>query len=314
MRSGILLPWQPDHNFYIFYRDHFIVTPTEIPINPDYSGSSAPIDAVYKDENVTVFALPIIPMDPANEAISTILPDIGLRASSPGTLKRKRTPSPFSPSKRDGPPHYTQSDRASSSTSIPPAGRREHPTIENLMKDPNFNPRVLDGATAHEWRESVVQAIFRSAQPTPNEKVSQPTSTNAPAGNNTIATEQGMGRSPVHIPVPKRVFHPPAFQNQLPPFSLLYRKVTNTPETKPTLAYVIVGPPIRGKFDAAKAKDLNVPFGRQRGELTRGNAITFMVPDESGGMVERTVQPDEVVGPSECPSVSTAYSFFSVSI
>jgi ribonuclease Z len=269
-----------------------------VPINPEFSGSSAPLDPVYTDENVTIFALPIIPEDTAKDAISTTSSAVSnarLQASSLSKLKRKRSPSPFSPSKHSDPPHHTSGQDSRSSSALP-AGKRKHTNIGNLMKTPNFNPRVLEGTIAHQWRELVVQTIFKKTQPTPNEKMLQTASANAPAGDNTTT-----------MPIPRRVY-PPGFQSQLPPFSLPYHKVTNTPETKPTLAYIIVGPRVRGKFDAAKAKKLRIPVGSLRGELTRGKAITFMVPGElSGGdMVQRTVQPEEVIGPSESPSVSAA--------
>lgn len=273
-----------------------------MPINPEFLGSSAPVDPVYKDEIVTIFALPIIPEDPAKQAISTTasaVSDIGLQASSFNELKRKRTPSPFSPSKVTNPPHHT-SDQDSCSSSALPAGKHEHTNVNDLMMTPNFNPRVLEGVIAHQWRELVVQAMFNNTQPTPNAKVSQTAPANASAGGNTTTTEQGEGSLPIYMP--RRVPHSSGFQSQLPPFSLPYRKVTNTLETKPTLAYVIVGPRIRGKFDAAKAEKLRVPLGRERGELIKGNAVTFMVPGE----IQRTVQPEEVVGPSEPPSVSAA--------
>ena len=294
-----------DHNCHIFPSDYFTVNPIEVPIHPEFSGSSAPLDAAYKDENVTIYALPIIPMDLAVQSESppgTVF-NAELAASTLDKLKRKRAPSPFLPSKH---PYHPQdsSDQVSSSTPS------NHATIEDLRKDPNFNPRFLRGEMAQEWRQLLVRAAFRSTHPTPNEQ----TASKASAGqqgrkvNDLSTTEQGIGSSPVYHPLPQRVVRPLGFEGQLPPFSLPYRKVTNTPETKPTLAYVVVGPRLRGKFDAEKAKALKIPRGPLRGELTRGNAITFMVPNESGagGMTPRTVQPGEVVGPSECPSVSAA--------
>ena len=165
----------------------------------------------------------------------------------------------------------------------------------------------------------LIRNIFRNTNPTPHEQVALKASagqkdlTASISGkrgkvNDRSTAEQGVGSSPTFNPVPRRVFHPRGFECQLPPFSLPYRKVTNTPETKPTLAYVVVGPRVRGKFDAVKANELKGPNGPPRRELTKGNAITFMVSDELGGsgMVERTVQPEDIIGPSECPSVSNA--------
>lgn len=52
-----------------------------------------------------------------------------------------------------------------------------------------------------------------------------------------------------------------------------------------------------------KAELLGVPAGRQRGILTQGKSITFKVKvgEET---IERTVQPEDCVGPSESPGVS----------
>lgn len=72
----------------------------------------------------------------------------------------------------------------------------------------------------------------------------------------------------------------------------------------PTLAYLLVGPSVRGKFDAKKAEELGVPRGPIRGKLTRGEAITFEVDDGNGGKLERTVRPEDCIGPSEVAQVS----------
>ena len=292
---------------YIFPRDYFSVKPIEVPIHPEFLGRSAPTDAVYKDENVTIYALPVIPVHLTTEwtptTSSAALPDTGLHPSS-DTLKRKRESSPFMSSKH---PHH-DSNNASSST---PNKDNKNMTIESLKRNPNFNPRILQGGNAQEWRELLIRHIFRNTNPTPNERVALRVSTDqaaagkGPGFGDLSTTEQGIG---MFNPTPRRIIsHPRGFENQLPSFSLPYRKTTNTPETKPTLAYVVVGPRFRGKFDVVKAQGLQVPAGTLRGDLTKGEAITFMVPDESGGggMVERTVQPSDVIGPSECPSVST---------
>jgi ribonuclease Z len=218
-------------------------------------------------------------------------------------LKRKRSPSPFLPSKSSQLPHQPQgsSNRTSLSKSTPPT---KFLAIEKLMENPSFNPRTLDGVAAQDWRAYLVQNTFRNSSPTPNERAK------ATRGwrKKVSTSDQGLGTSSMFMPPPKRVVHPPGFESLLPPFALPYRKITNTPETKPTVAYVVIGPRVRGKFDAEKAKELQIPNGRQRSELVKGTAITYMVP-EGDGIVERTVQPEDVIGPSECPSVSVAPCF-----
>ena len=76
---------------------------------------------------------------------------------------------------------------------------------------------------------------------------------------------------------------------------------TYGPEGKPTLCYVLVGPTGRGRFDVAKAEALGVPRGPVRGQLTKGETITFSVDDGHGNKIERTVKPEDVVGPPEVP-------------
>ena len=60
---------------------------------------------------------------------------------------------------------------------------------------------------------------------------------------------------------------------------------------------------MRGKFDAAKAKELKIPAGRVRARLTAGETITFKVKEGDEEFV-RTVRPEEIIGPSETPGVS----------
>ncbi|KAG6877546.1 hypothetical protein C0993_006239 [Termitomyces sp. T159_Od127] len=70
----------------------------------------------------------------------------------------------------------------------------------------------------------------------------------------------------------------------------------------PTLAYVVVGPRIRGKFNAKAAEELGVPSGPLRAQLTRGNSVTVKSMVD-GEMVERTVRPEDCIGESESPGV-----------
>jgi ribonuclease Z len=60
--------------------------------------------------------------------------------------------------------------------------------------------------------------------------------------------------------------------------------------TIPAFGYRLQEKPLLGRFDAATADRLGVPFGPERGRLQRGEAITL-----ADG---RVVQPSEVVGPA----------------
>lgn len=67
------------------------------------------------------------------------------------------------------------------------------------------------------------------------------------------------------------------------------------------MAYIVVGPRVRGKFDAEKASALGV-FGALRGLLAKGRDVTvkIKVGEET---VEKIVRPEECIGESEAPGV-----------
>lgn len=65
-----------------------------------------------------------------------------------------------------------------------------------------------------------------------------------------------------------------------------------------TLAYFVVGPATRGKFDAQRAKELGV-VGPMCGKLTKGETVT--TPNGN------VVTPDMCIGPSTPPPVSRAW-------
>lgn len=71
---------------------------------------------------------------------------------------------------------------------------------------------------------------------------------------------------------------------------------------KNTLAYVLQGPRIRGKFDVDESLRLGVPKS-MRSRLTMGEAVTFDVKGPDGEKETRTVNADQVMGKSESPSV-----------
>ena len=68
------------------------------------------------------------------------------------------------------------------------------------------------------------------------------------------------------------------------------------------LAYVVIGPRVRGKFDVEKAVELGIPFGPLRAKLTRSESITFKVK-RGNEQFERTVKPEACIGPSETSGV-----------
>jgi ribonuclease Z len=68
------------------------------------------------------------------------------------------------------------------------------------------------------------------------------------------------------------------------------------------MAFILKAPPVRGKFDAAKAKALGVPNGPLRGKLTKGETIELDDPNAPNG--RRVIKPEEVIGDGQPGGVS----------
>ena len=76
------------------------------------------------------------------------------------------------------------------------------------------------------------------------------------------------------------------------------------------MAYVVVGPRIRGKFNVQRAEELGVMPGLDRSRLAAGKTITVTVTEKAENgeetKIERTVKPEDVMPPPEEPSVSVS--------
>lgn len=72
------------------------------------------------------------------------------------------------------------------------------------------------------------------------------------------------------------------------------------------VAYVVVGMPVRGKFDVQKTKALGVPQGPLWGELGRGETVVTPKGD--------TITPEMCLGPFRPPTVSVKYVQWILSI
>ncbi|KAH9941310.1 uncharacterized protein BXZ73DRAFT_42209 [Epithele typhae] len=177
-------------------------------------------------------------------------------------LKRKRSPSPPASSKR---------------------GR-----LQQRASSPSFIPSVLADADADEWRQIMIQEMFPFQQPEPSQDPS--TSRKAKKAARDAAVERAAKERAKRLPVRAKL-------QRLPPFS----PGEDSGSPLPTMAYVVVGPSVRGKFDAQKAKELQIPNGPLRRELTTGKSVTFEVDDGDGGKIQRTVHPEEVMGATEMP-------------
>ncbi|CAE6443862.1 unnamed protein product [Rhizoctonia solani] len=128
------------------------------------------------------------------------------------------------------------------------------------------NTSTLKGADADDWRTTIIRDMFpgRSGQnqaPTP----ATVTKESSPPGTS-------------RAPRPRRSL------NRLPAFE---------GSTSTSVAYLVLGPEIRGKFDPATADALGVPK-RDRGKLTKGESVTVTVNG-----TQSVVTPSMCMGKSE---------------
>ncbi|KAF9487434.1 hypothetical protein BDN71DRAFT_1458518 [Pleurotus eryngii] len=242
-----------------------------MPVNPIEASLSLTQEHLYKDENITVYSIPIMPTLSALDGALTM-------------SKRKRDTSPSSPVKR-----------ARVEEGTPP---KSYETLSEALNDPKLNPVRLEGPVAHEYRKLMVKTMFpasqKSSASSPSQKSGQK---KGKATDIAIDMLPEVPSDRANVDIYRRPRIPSGFHQQLPRFA--YEAAMNGP---PTLAYIIAGPRIRGKFDVKRAEALGVPFGRLRGQLTKGQTVTFDV--KVGDNVEkRTIRPEECVGESESPGV-----------
>lgn len=155
------------------------------------------------------------------------------------------------------------------------------------MRLNGFLPTNLVGKDVEEWRQMVIENMF-------------------PAGNHNSGKgkEEGADADPPYVSALRRhpgSFNPAASDRQLPKLNLTKDSEPITPYQKPSLAYIIIGPKTRGKFNAKRADELGL-MGRLRGLVASGTTVTFSTTDADGKEIERTVRPEECVGPGNNPA------------
>lgn len=266
------------------------VTPVEV----EPTVVAAPL-SVYKDKNLTVYGIPVAAA-PEN-TLSPVSPEATELAQTLDLLtsnKRKRSPSPSSPSKRSNVGNASLSTHSATGS------------LEKRMRRPGFSPTDLTGEDAQQWRKLAVLGMFRqdtpSAEPNrskskgKNKQPSPPPSIISPLP--TIAPD-----SEARV-VPNR-FNLPHRDRQLPPFA------HGRDSSKETLCYVCTGPRNRGKFDVEKAESLGLKPGPLRAKIAKGQTVTVTVDDGTGAMIERVIRPEDCIGPTEA-SMVWAFAQFSV--
>ena len=265
---------------------------------------------VFRDDNITVFSIPIAPTRHSGGGSSTkpeVLSDV-----SENALKRKREDSPELPSKRTIlDPTASTTDGLSTATMTPPI-------LDRFLGDPKFDPTTLEGDEAEAWRRLVVEHMFTWEEPPPKPQLPpKPTGKKGKrrqnAGNReTPEAQSAQVESSASLPqVPhwaedagtsqeKPLKRGPKGMN--PAGSLKKLPAFTPPLRHGSTAYIVVGPHVRGKFDTKRADELGL-YGPLRGRVARGETVTFTVDDGAGGKIQRTVGPKDCLGEHETTKV-----------
>lgn len=221
---------------------------------------------IYKDENIAVHSIPLLPTRRS-------LPLAALSTEGTSLINRKRSVSPSWPD--SGHPNKRRSFSHSRSTSLEQEARVSDPL------SPDYRPDMLTGEEAKSWCRGTIKFMFRGTGVPyrPDDAIASTCPEDEPAFQGTV--------DPVMDPA----------GDPLLPWKLHFRKPLPAlpPRSAQALSYVVVGPSFRGKFDAAKAKELGV-FGPARGKLIKGEVVTTA----SGNVVT----PEMCVGPPIPPKVS----------
>jgi ribonuclease Z len=260
------------------------INPVEFSKHPAATNQEKVPEAVYKDENISVYAITVQTTE----------------HSGTTGAKRKRPLSPDSPSKRSN---------VASETTLPSADNSfatgTVSDIQNTPENLDFSPESLEGEYAQRWRKAVVNFMFPGSKPSRDMRMEQKKRTQMSEKERS----KFVGDPDLDMGTPttskKRIPPPIGLHKRLPEFKYPHAELSASvdPSSNPTLAYVIVGPQVRGKFDAQKAKELGIPNGRIRSKLTQGETIRFTVKDEKGELMEKVVRPEDCIGESESPGV-----------
>ena len=240
------------------------VTPVEVESISPPTGTAKP-KPTYTDENITVYSVPLFP-----EVDEDGNPQLQEDSSS----KRKRRASSTSP------PRKNKDVGFSTETKDLP--------LKERMRLNGFLPTNLVGKEAEQWREMTISNMFPAKNPKSGK-----------------VADAGVDADPPYVSALRRhpgSFNPAGSFKQLPRMEFTKDSEPITSKQKPSLAYIVMGPKTRGKFNATKADELGLK-GKLRGLVANGTAVTFTTTNADGKEIERTVKPEECVGPGDNPAV-----------
>ena len=245
---------------------------------PVYATAGDAPSPVFQDGNISVYPIPLYSsMDEDSSGTPENRP-----------LKRKRSLSPTIMSKRT--PPETASTVGSMSSAVP--------SLANRAEMNDFSPLTLAGEDAQEWRKLILQEMFP--------KVVTQEQDRSPSKKTKNTAKEPLKDAPQATPSSSKGSSMGGDKK----YAQLPRLASGSDSAGlPVLGYLIVGPTMRGKFDVKKAEALGLPRGPLRSRLTKGESVTFEVDDGNGGKIQRTVTPEDCIGPTEMPQVCRVTKF-----
>jgi ribonuclease Z len=257
---------------------------------------------VFADDNITVYSIPIVPT-PHRDGDLPVATGPPLDESE-ASLKRKREPSPELPSKR--PSLHSPSPATGEST----APLAKSPLLDRFLDDPQFNPTLLTGDEADAWRRLIIEYMFTWTEPPPKPRPPpKPPGKRGKRGQDADASNVPLPSAEASLPqaphwvgdtVNKPLGRGP--KGSSPAGSLKPLPAFTASMQGASMAYIVIGPRVRGKFDTKRAEELGL-YGPLRGKVARGESVTFTVDDGTGGTLQRTVKPEDCMGEHETTKV-----------
>lgn len=305
---GCIRPFRQNSTRSLVLRNTLGLKVTEI---SDFNEPHVDAEPVFSDDIVTVYSIPIVPMPhhPGEEpADSDASPNV-----SENVLKRKRESSPELPMKR---PLLDSTVPAPDGPSNPLTSTL---LLDRFLADAEFDPVTLEGDEADAWRQLIIEHMFTRTELSPKPQL-PPKHTNKKGNHEQNAGDTGT-ETPEAYPSQASLTSLPqiphwvegATQGQEKLLRRGPREANPAAPWKPlpsftppvrdrSTGYIVVGPRVRGKFDAKRAQELGL-VGPLRGRVARGETVTFTVDDGTGVKVQRTVRPEDCLGEPEAKKV-----------
>ncbi|KAJ7230661.1 hypothetical protein GGX14DRAFT_584185 [Mycena pura] len=244
------------------YRDSMSLDVKEAPLSSDFTAAPP---WTYHDKNITVYSFPVLNnTQNISEAVA------------------------FDESQSYCTEHVTEQGSSK-------RRRESTPLLKELMDASDFSPGKLQGQLAQEWRKLMINTMFPASAPASPTRQCRDNQSNKRRKISNDSEEPRNPENPTNVDMYKRPPIHAGYHQQLPKFNHSWNAAA-----PPTLAYVVVGPSVRGKFDVEKSLALGVPKN-MRSLLTKGQSITVNVK-EGDKTIEKIVRPEDCIGPSETPA------------